>query len=102
MTQDEGTERSVGGLALPIVLAGASAVIALLLTMKPKRLRAAMATLTGGADDLVGDLRKRAESVAGGRKPQTGSGGGGDSDEFEKRRRERRERRERRRRHATR
>jgi len=101
VTRDNGTERSLSGLALPAALAAASAGVALLFTIKPKRLRAVMAKLPGAADDLVGDLGKRAESVAGASKPPTGSRAGGDTDEFETRRRERRERRERRRRHAT-
>jgi hypothetical protein len=107
-TQNE--DRSVlKRFAMSGVLAAASAGIALLATTKPERLREAIDRLSGrardlagdlGQQDLIGDLRERAESVV----TATGSPAGGEhsqKNELEARRRERKKRRERRRQQMT-
>jgi hypothetical protein len=104
-TVSEAADKSrLSKLALPGAIAAASAGIGLLLTIKPKRLRGAIAKLPGGAQDLVGDLKERVESVGGASTPQAGresQGSRGQPDELEARRRERKERREQRRQQAT-
>jgi hypothetical protein len=89
-------------LALPGAVAALSAGIGMLLTVKPKRLRSAIAKLPGGAQDFMGDLKERADSMAGTSAPQSGGEGSRkNADELQARRQERKKRRERRRQHAT-
>ena len=109
-TDSEGPDRSrLRGLALPSIAGAAGAGIALVLSMKPKRLRGAIAGLPDSAQDLAGDLKERVESFARSASSATsrGSGRGGgngseiDEKELEARRRERKKQRERRRQKAT-
>jgi hypothetical protein len=107
MGAQQGNDESNGGrlrsLAVPGILAAASAGLGLLLTSRPRRLQEAVKKLSGrtrdvveNRHDLMSDLKEHAESVA----ARVPSGSGGEAKELEDRRRERKERRERRRQKA--
>jgi hypothetical protein len=110
MGSEDGSGSSSGvwkKLGFSGVVAAVGAGVGLLLTMKPKRLRDAVAELPGSAHSVVKDVTRVVEDVTQRARSADQSDGVARpmpqeiSDQFEARRRERRERRERRRQHAT-